>query len=264
LPEALILGCGFTGSRVAERLQQRHGFVVRCTHRDQLDFSIPGWRQKLRPLLAPFILHSVPLLGNGLDENVLEELETLRIVYLSTTSVYGKVRDVDELTPPVADHPRVQLERAIQARFPSSLILRPAAIYGSGRGIHVSMKAGRFRFLGDGSNYISRIHVEDLAAIAAAALLSDLTGVYPVADCHPCPSREIAEFCSQLLNVPMPLPASSEELPTSRQADRRVDGTAICRALGINLRYPSYRSGIPASLTQQTEASDPVPAPRVS
>jgi nucleoside-diphosphate-sugar epimerase len=262
LPEALILGCGFTGSRVAERLKERHGFVVRCTHRAQLDFSLPGWRQKLRPVLAPLILHSVPLLGNGLDQEVLEELETQRIVYLSTTSVYGKVRDVDERTAPLADHPRVQLERAIQARYPSSLILRPAAIYGPGRGIHVSMKAGRFRFLGDGSNYVSRIHVDDLAAIAEAALLSDLTGVYPVADCHPCPSREIAEFCSRLMNVPMPLPASREELPASRQADRRVDGTAICRLLGISLRYPSYRSGIPASLTEQTDALDPAPAPQ--
>ena len=256
------MGCGFTGSRVAENLRQRRGFVVRCTHRAQLDFSLPGWRQKLGPLLAPIVLHSVPILGNGLDENVLEELETQRMVYLSTTSVYGQVRDVDELTPAAADHPRVQLERAIQARYPSSLILRPAAIYGPGRGIHVSMKAGRFRLLGDGSNYISRIHVEDLAAIAEAALLSDLTGVYPVADCHPCPSREIAEFCSRLLNLPMPLPARRQELPASRQADRRVDGTAICRALGISLRYPSYRSGIPASLTEQTIASDPAPAPQ--
>jgi nucleoside-diphosphate-sugar epimerase len=223
-----------------------------------LDFSMPGWREKLRPLLAPLILHSVPLLEN--DQEVLDQLETQRIVYLSTTSVYGKLRDVDERTLAVADHPRVQLERAIQARFPSSLILRPAAIYGPGRGIHVSMGAGTFRLLGDGSNYVSRIHVEDLAAIAEAALLSDLTGVYPVADCDPCRSREIAEFCSQLLNVPMPLPTSRDELPASRRADRRVDGTAICRALGINLRYPSYRSGIPASLSEQTIASDPAPA----
>jgi len=244
----LILGCGFTGIRVADRLRRR-GFLVRCTDRSQLDFYSAGWRQVLRPLLAPLILHSVPLLSEGIDEEVVAQLEAERIVYLSSTSVYGPVRDVNEATPVVPGHARVRVERAIEARPWSSLILRPAAIYGPGRGIHVSMKAGKFKLLGDGSNYVSRIHVDDLAAIAEAALLSDLTGAYPVADCHSCPSRKIAEFCSQLLNVPMPPAAQCGQLPATRRANRRVDGSAICRALEIVLRYPSYHTGIPASLS---------------
>ncbi len=202
----------------------------------------------LRPLLAPLILHSVPLLGNGMDEELVADLQAERIVYLSTTSVYGGAPEVNETTPVVSDHARVQVEQAIQARHWSSLILRPAAIYGPGRGIHASMKLGKFKLWGDGSNYVSRIHVDDLAAIAEAALLSDLTGAFPVADCHPCQSREIAEFCSQLLDLPMPLSARRDELSPTRRADRRVDGSAIRRALGIELRYPSYRTGIPASL----------------
>jgi len=244
----LILGCGFTGSRVADRLRRR-GYLVHGTHRAQLDFRSAGWRQALRPLLAPLILHSVPLLGDGLDEEIIAELQTERIVYLSTTSVYGATRDVNEATEVVPGHARVQVERAIQARPWSSLILRPAAIYGPGRGIHVSMQAGKFKLLGDGSNYVSRIHVDDLAGIAEAALFSHLTGAYPVGDCHPCPSREIAEFCSQLLNLPMPRSGRAEELPATRRADRRVDGSALRTALGIELRYPSYRDGIPASLS---------------
>jgi nucleoside-diphosphate-sugar epimerase len=248
LPEALILGCGFTGSRVAERLRRR-GFEVRCTRTSNLDFTIRGWQQKLRPLLAPLILHSVPSLPNGMDRELVAELKTQRVVYLSTTSVYGETRDVNQETPVEPAHVRVQVERAIEAGPWSSLILRPAAIYGPGRGIHESMRAGRFRLLGAGSNYVSRIHVDDLAAIAEAAMLSELTGAYPVADCHPCQSREIAEFCSQLLNLPMPREASREELPSNRRADRRVDGRAVCKALGVVLQYPSYRSGIPASIT---------------
>ena len=91
---------------------------------------------------------------------------------------------------------------------------------------------------------MSRIHVDDLAAHAEAALLSDLEGAYPVADQHPCTTREIAEFCASLLNLP--LPASATQPRTT--SNRRVDGSAIRHALGITLQYPSYRTGIPASL----------------
>jgi nucleoside-diphosphate-sugar epimerase len=89
---------------------------------------------------------------------------------------------------------------------------------------------------------VSRIHVEDLATHVEAALLSDVTGAWPVADEEPCTSREIAEYCARLLNRPLPPPRE-----TRIHSNRRVDGSAIRRALGITLQYPSYRVGIPAS-----------------
>jgi hypothetical protein len=88
--------------------------------------------------------------------------------------------------------------------------------------------------------------VDDLATHCEGALFSDLTGAYPVADEEPCTSREIAEFCAQLLKVELP----KGHVATPRIfGDRRVDGSAIRKLLGITLRYPSYRVGIPASLT---------------
>jgi nucleoside-diphosphate-sugar epimerase len=110
------------------------------------------------------------------------------------------------------------------------------------------MRRGEFRLRGDGSNWISRIHADDLAAHLESALFSDVTGAYPVADEHPCPSAEIAEFCARLLGLPLPASARDHELSETRRADRRVDGSAIRRLLGISLRYPSYLTGIPASL----------------
>ena len=150
---------------------------------------------------------------------------------------------------------RVRAEEAVLRRPWSSLVLRPAAIYGPGRGIHVSLQkgqtgqTGRFQLAGHGDNFVSRIHVDDLAAHVEAALLSDVTGAYPVGDELPCTSREIAEFCSRLLNVPMPPSAAPDKLHETRRADRRVDGRAIRARLGITLRYPTYREGIPASLS---------------
>ena len=98
-----------------------------------------------------------------------------------------------------------------------------------------------------GETFVSRIHVDDLAAHVEAGLLSDICGAYPVADEEPCTSREIAEFCAKLLDLPMPRSAEAKG-----RADRRVDGSAIRRALGIKLMYPSYRVGIPAALKAQS------------
>jgi hypothetical protein len=66
-----------------------------------------------------------------------------------------------------------------------------------------------------------------------------------VADEDPCRSREIAEFCANLLGVELP----KGPVATPRVfGDRKVDGSAIRRLLGIKLLYPSYRVGIPASI----------------
>ena len=72
-----------------------------------------------------------------------------------------------------------------------------------------------------------------------------------MADEEPCTSREIAEFCAHLLGIPVPPSAALEELSETRQTDRRVDGSAIRRLLGLKLKYPSYRSGIPACVAAE-------------
>jgi len=175
-----------------------------------------------------------------------------RVVYLSTTGVYGATRDVDETTSPAPDtesgKQRLAVEEEVRGGPWSSLVLRPAAIYGPGRGIHVSMREGRFQLAGTGDNFVSRIHVDDLAAHAEAALLSEVTGAYPVGDELPCTSREIAEYCAQLLDVAMPPPVPRDTLHETRRADRRVDGGAIRRLLNLTLQYPTYREGIAASV----------------
>jgi len=233
------------------RLLAVRGVCVRMVGRSEADLTQAGGLEHFASLVTPgcVVLHSIPTLPGAVDRDLVGAFgdRPARVVYLSTTSVYGSTHLADEHTP-VCECARVETERAVQAGPWDSLILRPAAIYGPGRGVHVAMAHGRYTLLGDGSNFISRIHVDDLAAIVEAALLSPLTGAYPVTDQHPCPAREIAEYCSQLLGLPLPQRAEVEDVPLSRRADRRVDGSAICRHLSVTLRYPSYKEGIPASL----------------
>lgn len=250
----LILGAGYTGSRVF-RILNSEGYEPIALRSTDIDFNQPGAAAQLmhRAKVGCRVLHSIPSLRDKADSHLLRALEgkASRIVYLSTTGVYGAAELVDEDTPIAPRNPREQARADTEAevrRGPwQSLILRPAAIYGPDRGVHVSMAQGAYTLNGDGSNYISRIHVDDLARLAAAALLSDLTGAYPVADEHPCTSREIADYCSKCFHLPPPLSVSQSEVPASRRNNRRVDGRAIFRLLGISLLYPSYKEGLEPS-----------------
>ena len=274
----VILGCGFTGRRVARFLLDQ-GEQVLVTSRTpealadlqrlgadavQLDVadrkSIDSLCQRISS--GSRVLLSIPPVEGLTDSTqlLLQELANRpsRLVYLSTTGVYGAAAVVDAMTPaaPLTQTAltRVLAERAVMGTGARSLILRPAAIYGPGRGVHASMRAGTFRLAGAGDNYVSRIHVDDLAVHAEAALRSDIIGAYPVADEEPCRSREIAHFCAELLGVPMAPESSPAELHSSRGADRRVDGSAIRRLLGVSLKYGSYKTGIPASIAEEKNA----------
>jgi nucleoside-diphosphate-sugar epimerase len=276
----LILGCGYTGQRVARRLLD-DGVAVTATSRDpgrpqmaqlagfgakvlRFDVSDPAAPDRLRGEVrrGAIVLNSLPTVGEpgapwDPTPSLLEILEDRpgRVVHLSTTGVYGNIRDVDETTIPAPATERQRLrfaaEQAVAAGPWPSLIVRPAAIYGPGRGVHERLREGSFKLLGDGSNFISRIHVDDLARVVVAALFSEATGAYPVADDEPCASREIVAFCAELLGLPLPSSAAPEELDVTRRSDRRVDGRAIRRLLGVELLYPSYRVGIPAALLRQ-------------
>ncbi len=256
----LILGAGFTGERVARRLEAT-GHEVLCTNSRNLPLPDVSFLESL-PGDDWTVLHSIPVirLPDGPWEPTPLLVNALRgkarrMVYLSTTGVYGDARDVDETTPVNARTPRETLrldaECAVQSGPWSSCILRPAAIYGPGRGAHVSIREGKWKIGGDGSNFVSRIHVDDLATHAVAALTSDLTGAWPVADEEPCTTLAITEFCCALLGLPLPPAVPPGTLDETRRADRRVNGTAVRARLGITLEYPSYRTGIPASFKEE-------------
>lgn len=262
---AVILGCGYTGERVA-RILTANGIPVIATARDPSRLRMEGVELVQFEVTAPFdlrfvperatVLISIPTLPDG-DPTplIVEKLggRPRRVVYLSTTGVYGETSVVDECTPPAPNESRssarVQAEDAVRCGPWHSLILRPAAIYGPGRGVHARMLAGSWTLPGDGNNYVSRIHVEDLARIAGAAMLrKDVTGAYPVADTQPSTALEITQFCADLLGLPMPQSQPSNSVHPTRRSDRRVNGAAILHRLSLELLYPSYRVGVPASL----------------
>jgi nucleoside-diphosphate-sugar epimerase len=265
----LLLGCGYTAARAARVLLAR-GRRVLATTRDPaalddlaaagaevlpLDLADPSSTAAFasRVPAGAAVLSSVPSLpgpegprdpGPAIREALGDR--PARVVLLSTTGVYGDAPEVDERTPPAPRTPRQVVRRETEVSVAAGL--RPAAIYGPGRGLLEMLRAGRYRIPGDGGNHVSRIHADDLAALSLTGLDSDLTGAFPVADDHAGTVREVVAFAADLLGVPMPPSVPPADLHETLRSDRRVDGRAIRRRLDVTLRYPDCRSGFPACL----------------
>ncbi len=271
---AVILGCGYTGRRVALRLLSQDWEVTASTRSGQ---GLEDLRQLGARVVAfdatkgspcgiraegSCLLISIPTLrlGDVLHDPtppLAAELGSLaeHCTYLSTTGVYGNTAVVNEDTSPnpVTERQRlrVEAERAVLALERPSLVLRPAAIYGPNRGVHVAMRLGRFQLSQQSGRHVSRIHVEDLANVTAAAMRRRLEGAYPVADRCPVPSATVAQFCATELGLKLPDVVPDRELSQTRRSDRRVDGGAVLDRLGLNLRYPTYKEGIRASVAAE-------------
>jgi nucleoside-diphosphate-sugar epimerase len=279
----LIVGCGFTGKRVASELLQRGVDTTVTTRQPEalrsladrglrvLRFDVQNELSSENPICVESwdaVLYSIPTIRvpEGLWEPAVDLLPRLALriprgIYLSTTGVYGDQQRIDASTPTKAqtdrETKRLQAEEACLQSFKEPLVVRPAAIYGPWRGVHASLREGRYRLRGDGQNYISRIHVDDLAAHVLAGLFAPVRGAWPVADEAPCTQREMAEFCANLLGLPLPDAVADHAVSETLRANRRVDGSAVRAQLGISLRYPSYREGIPACL--EAEAGNALP-----
>jgi nucleoside-diphosphate-sugar epimerase len=126
------------------------------------------------------LVHTVPPLPEpetAVMRGFISELAPRRVVYISATTVYGDQKNVNAATAVEASgekgRRRIEEENWLKAGHWSTLIIRPAAIYGPGRGVHVRVGEGK---LPRGSGFVSRIHVDDLAAVLEAGVLSDLTG----------------------------------------------------------------------------------------
>ena len=84
--------------------------------------------------------------------------------YKSIETDWRKLLERDDIDViDIATPNNMHAEQAIAAGPWSTLILRPAAIYGPGRGVQVSLPLGEYH---PGENFVSRIHADDLAGHA--------------------------------------------------------------------------------------------------
>jgi nucleoside-diphosphate-sugar epimerase len=186
------------------------------------------------------------------------------IVYLSTIGVYGDHGGawVDEETPPapVSERSRARLaaEQEWQALGASAgkpvAILRLSGIYGPGQNVLLQVARGSAKRIDRPGQVFNRIHAEDIAQAIDAVFAHHADGIFNVTDDEPTAQGVPVAFAAELLGVAPPpeIPfdeAAKSMSPMARSfyaESKRVRNEKLKRALGLRLRYPTYREGLRA------------------
>jgi nucleoside-diphosphate-sugar epimerase len=276
--KVLILGCGYTGSRLARLLLEQEIPVCLTTrsggptsiHAPCFAFSDDC------PLLpdqalagVTHVLHSIPPDAQGIDPvavyllPALEKADLQWFGYLSTTGVYGDVQGawVDEQTPTHpqqyrSEHRVAAEQKFLHAALPTHIFRLPG-IYGPGRSVMDRLKAGKAQRIARPGHVFSRIHVEDIVGTLWASMnRPNPPSIYNVADDEPTEPENLLVEASKLLGITPPEAVPFEQAALSPMATtfwsecRRVSNQKIKTELGVVLKYPTYREGLKAILLE--------------
>jgi len=190
-----------------------------------------------------------------------------RIVYISTTGVYGDCQGawVDEKQPVKATtdraRRRLDAEHSLlewgQQNEGEVVILRVAGIYGPGRLPLARLRQGLPMIHESEAPFTNRIHADDLVSVCEAAMAQGTRGeIYNVSDGTPGNMADYFNLVADLAELDRPPVISRakarKELPASMlsylQESRRIDNRKMLDELGVILKYPSLREGLPACL----------------
>ncbi|MFD1913522.1 SDR family oxidoreductase [Halodurantibacterium flavum] len=284
----LSLGHGYSAATLSRRLLSRGWRVTGTTRSPQKATTLAAGG--VTPLLWPVDSLGEALAGathllisiapDAAGDPVLAthagELRAARhlqwVGYLSTTGVYGDraggwVDETSELAPATRrGEQRVRAEAAWQALCDEAglplHIFRLAGIYGPGRGPFEKVRNGTARRIIRPGQVFSRIHVEDIATTLEASMdRPDPGAIYNVCDDDPAPPQEVIAHAAQLLGLPPPPEEpfeTAEMTPMARSfyaESKRVSNRRMKEDLGVHLRYPTYREGLQALLSESGDDS---------
>lgn len=259
MPHLLIFGLGYTASRLTARLCSA-GWQVTGTSRTTLPLDAPEVAAAITT--ATHILSSVPP-GDAGDPVLAHHAAALAAApacwlgYLSSTGVYGDAGGawVDESSPTgnARREPRVIADAAWQA-IANARVFRLPGIYGPARSTLDRVRNGTAHRVDAPGQIFSRIHVDDIGSAVIASFERGAPGIYNLADDLPASGNAVTEYACDLLGAPypavVPVAALSPMAQGFHAASRRVAATKMTRDLGVRLRYPDYRTGLRACLSE--------------
>jgi len=138
----------------------------------------------------------------------------------------------------------LDMEQSIRASGLDWLVLRGGLFYGPGTGFDddwfARARAGKLRLPGDGSDWVSLIHIADMADATAAAIeLWPSRQTLIVADDEPARWQDVFAYVAALAGAEPPQPGGRQGFPSFRVSNRRAR-----EALAWTPRYRSYREGL--------------------
>ncbi len=270
----LIVGCGYVGSALAERLVARgeHVFgLTRSAHalpvgvvpiRSELpsaELTLPSSITRLVYAVAPgarddaAYARGYPLgLGSVLDAIDRAGANLVRAVLVSSTGVYAQDDGslVDERSAVTSSGTAARIleaESLLHTRLGArGVVLRLSGIYGPGRDRIVRAIREGLPAPGDPTRIGNRIHRDDAAAAIDHLLELDRPApVYVGTDDAPVALGEVFAWIADRLGVALAPPDASGRGATSKRLSN-----ALLRTSGLSLRYSTYREGYGALIAQ--------------
>ncbi len=284
MQKLLIVGFGDIGSRAAARLSHRYRIYGLARNaagaeriRAQGAMPVPGdldQASTLRRLggIADVVLHFAPPQRQGQhDQRTRNLLAALargkslpqRLVYISTTGVYGDCQggEVDELhriCPTTARAVRrADAEAALrqwgQRHGCRVSILSVPGIYAAGRLPQERLEKGIPALRAEDDGYTNHIHGDDLARIAAAALVRGRPNrVYNASDDAPMKMADYFDLVADHCRIERPRRISWQEaqqeispgMLSYMSESRRIVNRRIKLELKVKLEYPGVAQGL--------------------
>lgn len=138
----------------------------------------------------------------------------------------------------------VAMEDAVQKSELDWLILRGGLFYGPGTGFDENWferaNANKLRVPGDGSDYVSLVHIADMAAATVAALQTwPSRQTIAVTDDTPSTWRDVFGYVAHLVGGEAPGIGGRPAFPSFRVSNSRAR-----ELLAWEPRYPDYRAGL--------------------
>ena len=280
--KSMIIGCGYTGARLAHMLCGKGACVygtslsgraiagVQMQALDLMDVTTPLDLPEAEGAVVYYMVstlsrdHKDPRFRQIMERvlDALSRASVTKLVYLSSTSVYGDLAGawVDEDTEPQPASPWGQMRLALvrmvaefgrAARVPTTSVRLPE-IYGPGRGPLNRLKRGYQ--LRCPERFTNRIHIDDLVEILAKMATASSPELLLCCDDAPASARDVYALAAELRGIPAP--QEGGELPddVNRRGlvaeSKRCSNRQLVRWLTRPLRYPTYREGLRAILEQ--------------
>jgi nucleoside-diphosphate-sugar epimerase len=270
----IIFGCGFVGARAARLFAEQGWDVIGITRSQDSAEQLAGEPYRVLacdigdPIAmagaaelhgADAVISAVSSGRGGEDayrqvylrglENVFAFLNPGRVLFVSSTSVYGQNDGewVTEESPaePVSPTSRVLREAEELALAKGGQVARLAGIYGPGRSVLLrKFLDGTAVIEGDGNRHINQIHADDAAAALLRLITGELPGgIYNVSDDVPVTQLGCYEWLAAALGRPLP-PLGTIDLQRKRGVTNKRVSSRKLRSLGWTLRYSSYREAL--------------------
>jgi nucleoside-diphosphate-sugar epimerase len=136
------------------------------------------------------------------------------------------------------------MESTIEQSGLDWLILRGALFYGPGTGFDddwfARARAGKLRLPEDGNDYVSLVHIADMATATVAAIARwPSRQALIVADDHPAQWRDVFTYVCSLVGSSPPQPGGRSLMPSFRVTNRRAR-----ELLSWAPSYADYRVGL--------------------